>query len=97
MELESIAKLKTAVIMVLYDNNEYADVWIEDGYLCIDVNGDWKHDHLFVDWLIRREVGLECEREKITEEDGSDFYRATHYYRLLRHTPSISGKVLENW
>jgi len=42
--------------------------------------GDWKHDHLFLN-TIMREAGFVLVDEITTEEDGSDCYSSTHKYR----------------
>lgn len=49
--------------------------------------GDWKHDHLRLDWLMReflerKGVRVRCVDSDVTEEDGSDCYSATHYFIL---------------
>ena len=41
--------------------------------------GDWKHDHLFIDYLMR-ENGFVKTDEVLTWEDGSDCYSSIHYY-----------------
>lgn len=41
--------------------------------------GDWKHDHAYLDYVMRKN-GFEPLFEKITEEDGSDCYSADHTY-----------------
>ena len=42
--------------------------------------GDWKHDHAFVDYIMR-ELGLTTKfGEETTEEDGSDTYSSIHYF-----------------
>ena len=64
------------------------DVWVESVYqyedlpvIAVDVRGDWKHDHLRCDWLIEENVSEVTKfNTKVTEEDGSDYYSATHYY-----------------
>lgn len=56
---------------------------------CFNVDiiwGDWKHDHLRADYLIKeyfKKLGYEVSvNEEVTEEDGSDTYSATHYYSV---------------
>jgi hypothetical protein len=43
--------------------------------------GDWKHDHLRIDWLMKESFpNLRSIHTQTTEEDGSDCYSAIHYY-----------------
>jgi hypothetical protein len=48
--------------------------------------GDWKHEHLRLDWLVQEffeKKGLVVRKEVyVTEEDGSDCYSADRYYWL---------------
>lgn len=54
----------------------------DKGMVRVDINwGDWKHEHARVDWLVR-ELGGTCEKVEVTEENGSDCYSASHYYRF---------------
>ena len=41
--------------------------------------GDWKHDHLRADWLIK-EIGGTLFKTYVTEDNGSDCYSAVHKY-----------------
>lgn len=41
--------------------------------------GDWKHEHLRCDYLMK-ELGYLEIGEELTEEDGSDCYSAIHRY-----------------
>jgi hypothetical protein len=43
--------------------------------------GDWKHEHLRLDWLMKENFSdLRSINTQTTEEDGSDCYSAIHYY-----------------
>jgi len=51
-----------------------------DGTIEVDVNwGDWKHDHLFLDHIMKNN-GYCLKDEVVTEEDGSDCYSSTHLF-----------------
>lgn len=53
----------------------------EDGQIEIEIGwGDWKHDHLCCDHIMR-ENGYTLINEVVTEEDGSDTYSSIHHYR----------------
>lgn len=59
-----------------------------DGKLVCEIHwGDWKHEHLRLDWLVKEffdEKDLTVAKEAFTtEEDGSDCYSADRYYWLV--------------
>lgn len=41
--------------------------------------GDWKHDHLRLDYFMDQ-LGFTCLKRETTEENGSDCYSAKHIY-----------------
>jgi hypothetical protein len=69
-----------------------------DGRLVIGINwGDWKHEHGYADYLVKKffmdkGLGIEVE-EEVTEENGSDAYSADHYYDI--NDISFSGRVID--
>ena len=70
---------------VLQSNNmHYEYYWSPSrGCVVVDIDrGDWKHDHLRLEWLMEendfRQIG-----EVTTEEDGSDCYSAIHTFIYL--------------
>ncbi len=74
--------LEWRITQYLAENHVYVDVYRDrfGFYICIDIDGDWKHDHGYVDYVMRQVFGYELHHEDITEEDGSDWYASTHYY-----------------
>ena len=44
--------------------------------------GDWKHDHLFVD-KIMKENGFEKTDEEVTGDDGCDVYGSIHRFKKI--------------
>lgn len=63
------------------DNEVYADEVYKDG-LFIAVHcewGDWKHTHAWLRSLMQY-IGYVEVSEKVTEDNGSDCYSATHYF-----------------
>lgn len=66
----------------LDDNGVWSEVYTEIGGAVVVVHidwGDWKHEHLWARDLMQY-IGY-CEiGDKVTEEDGSDCYSATHYF-----------------
>ena len=72
---------KVEVIRNLLENaGIYADVYSTGrNSIAVDIEwGDWKHDHLACEYIIKNHFP-ECKIfAKTTEEDGSDTYSATH-------------------
>lgn len=68
---------------VLNNANIFADIYnAGDDYIEIEVSwGDWKHDHLALDYYMA-EAGFVHTATTITEEDGSDTYSAVHTYEI---------------
>lgn len=70
----------------LADNGLYPDgVYTNsEGSTSVEISwGDWKHDHIWCDVLMKY-LGYETEcEEEVTEENGSDCYSAIHYYHKV--------------
>lgn len=70
---------------VLKKNDLNYDCWpqVDDQVIGISINnGDWKHDHLNLDYTIREnftDEQIDFIHTIVTEEDGSDCYSAEHY------------------
>jgi len=45
----------------------------------VRINGDWKHDHHFADYLLEQ-IGLTALGEKGFVDGGGDWYESTHTY-----------------
>lgn len=45
--------------------------------------GDWKHDHLYADCVMRNYAFRKVD-EHVTEENGDDCYSSIHYYKPLK-------------
>lgn len=63
-------------------NGMYADdVYINsEGSARVEISwGDWKHEHMWCDILMRH-IGYKSDGEEVTDEDGSDCYSAIHFY-----------------
>ena len=52
--------------------------------LCINVTGDWKHDHGYMDHIMTTRFNLTYAGNYVTEDTECDWYSATHTYCLLR-------------
>ena len=55
----------------------------EDGFIISVEWGDWKHDHILCDELMK-EKGWELDSECVSDEDGSDCYSSTHTYKRIK-------------
>ena len=66
----------------IWDNGwEYSEN--ENGTISIDIDyGDWKHDHIYCD-NIMRDNGYTLIEEIATWEDGSDCYSSIHTYKKI--------------
>lgn len=90
MDFEEIKRIANLIDKELMENKGFYDVFPEDGHICIDVrDGDWKHDHLFVDYIARKVIernGLKVTDidVDVTEEDGSDTYSALHTIKISK-------------
>ena len=53
-----------------------------DNTITIEISGDWKHDHLYLDNLMAH-WGYFKVKETELETNGSDFYVSEHQYKLI--------------
>ena len=76
------------------------DLWVENIWrddetettpmmIRYEIDGDWKHDHLYSEYLIEnylKEKGYFATRggEDVTFEDGSDWYKAIHTILIIK-------------
>ena len=48
-----------------------------------DIEGDWKHTHLFADELVKQNFDVSfCREIDEYSEDDSDYYTSTHQYSI---------------
>jgi hypothetical protein len=86
----SIDTIYKDIDKLIQDSRIWAEVGIDPSSNTIEVEitwGDWKHDHLYCDWLIKdylNERSIRCiKSEIITEENGSDSYSSIHCYYIV--------------
>lgn len=81
---ETAAESKSAKIEeILRQNNLHYEVYDErDGAVAVEIYwGDWKHDHLRLEWLVKDTMpDLKKAQEQVTEENGTDCYSAIHRF-----------------
>ena len=71
-------------ILDLFKKNDvwYEYWWNADGNLEVDVpDGDWKHDHLFLEHFMREAGYEQVEARQYGPPTGGDWYSATHVFR----------------
>jgi hypothetical protein len=77
--MEDILKL---IDKTLTEDGHYCEYW-QDANLpivfYIRINGDWKHSHLRIDYLMKQ-IGLNRLGEKDVVDTESDWYESTHVY-----------------
>lgn len=84
MTTERKNEIEANVYKILEANNvwvNYISFHLTLPLMYVEVKGDWKHDHLRCKFVMK-EHGFEYLNEDVTEEDGSDFYTAVHYYSI---------------
>ena len=81
LSVEEENKLADDIEKYLTDNQLYpVDVFAADTRVMVELHwGDWKHDHLRCDSLMKAK-GYGLVEEEVTEEDGSDCYSAIRHY-----------------
>jgi len=66
--------------LFVYDKSYYSSYKNLDGTYSVEIIwGDWKHDHLHCDYLMKA-LGYKLSSENVIEEDGSDTYSSIHIY-----------------
>lgn len=79
--LRESLKLAEKARKIFKDKGYYYEIGTLQGRVSVEIIwGDWKHDHSFVDYVMRNDLGLKKVDETITEEDGSDTYSSIHYF-----------------
>lgn len=87
---DKLYALAEEMAKVLNDAHIWADLEDYDYYedlpvaqITFSIRGDWKHDHLRADYLIRENFPCMPRIDKVTtESDGSDYYTGTHTYYI---------------
>lgn len=76
-------ELRQIVSNLFKENEIHHNFNVSNGIVDVSVEwGDWKHEHLFLRNLMRKN-NFALMDEHITEEDGSDCYSAEHRYMYL--------------
>ncbi len=81
MEILAMQKRITEVMMENHINGDIVDYNTQTKMIAVEIiRGDWKHDHLRMDYFMQRAYDIRSIQTQTTEEDGSDCYSAIHYY-----------------
>lgn len=85
LDKNQIDALYHKVLKLFKDNNysDYSDILVsEEGVVAVSIEwGDWKHDHAYVKHLMTHDGDFSLLHTRITEDDDSDTYSATHYFK----------------
>ena len=81
----NIIEMEKKINKLMRENNifgEMVDCNADAKMIAVEITwGDWKHEHLRLDWLMTEDFSnLRSIHNQTTEEDGSDCYSAIHYY-----------------
>lgn len=85
-------KVAEKVYDFLRDNDIWVDIYDYEpdyGKFSLEINGDWKHEHLRADWLIKEKLKevdgfrIESLGEYSLEDSNDDSYRGVHQYRII--------------
>ena len=69
---------------VFFAHGIFEDVYLDEKKRLVieDVEGDWKHTHQYLDYLLEQK-GFSLDEEQVYHSDSeeiSDWYTSTHYY-----------------
>lgn len=51
--------------------------------ICVNVDGDWKHDHLRCDYILKETGKFKLLKTEVLDDTGSDWYNAIRYYFVM--------------
>lgn len=78
-------------ILDLFKKNNvwYEYGWTADGNLEVNVsNGDWKHDHIFLEYFMRNAGYEQVEVRLYGPPTGGDWYSAVHVFKAPAAVPA---------
>lgn len=78
-------------ILDLFKKNEvwYEYGWTAEGNLEVNVsNGDWKHDHIFLEYFMRNAGYEQVEVRMYGPPTGGDWYSAVHVFKVPSAVPA---------
>ena len=78
-------------IVDLFEENKvwYEYWWTADGELEVDVpDGDWKHDHIFLEHIMRNAGYEQVEVRMYGPPTGGDWYSAVHVFKAPAAVPA---------
>lgn len=78
-DIAKIIEKEHEINKLLEENKLFGEVYSDSQLpiIYIKIDGDWKHDHLFLSNLLK-EHGYSYIGNHITSSDGSDSYEAVH-------------------
>lgn len=79
--------MKVLKINKIRPNEVY--ITADNGFLAVELEGDWKHEHLACDTLLSKYLGLEKVSDRVLSDDGSDNYTAIRYFSIPTQSHAI--------
>jgi len=79
----SAASNANKIMEFMRNNGLHGEVWDEkEDVVAVEITwGDWKHQHAYLDYLVKELMPeLKKVESVVTEEDGSDCYSAIHKF-----------------
>ena len=81
MEILAMQKRINEVMMENHIRGDIVDYNTREKMIAVEITrGDWKHDHLRMDYFMQTAYDIRSIQTQTTEENGSDCYSAIHYY-----------------
>lgn len=65
----------------LYNYKQYEPI-LRIAVISVYINGDWKHDHLRADWIVKENFNVVKTESYETEDTGSDWGPEVHNYYI---------------
>lgn len=80
--VDNTEDIELQISKLLSKSHMYPEINVTDDYIEIDItHGDWKHDHGWVDVIMRDVFGYTCKYTNVTDSNESDTYSAIHHYK----------------
>ena len=101
---DEVRNLAEKFIKLAEEDELYPELWdysvTEDGNgkIVLFIDGDWKHDHLALDWLFQdfyMKENFKCVSSVTTEtdSDGGDWFGGTHTY-IIKNEPFMTTETI---
>jgi len=82
MDTKKIMKVEKNIIKIMEEKKIYGgEVYCDKSLpvVFVEIEGDWKHEHLFLDNLLKKHGYVPMNNE-VLSSDGGDWYTAKHAF-----------------